>query len=286
MGAVWGLVLGVGLCLVWWSWWPLPQDARVRSDGWHARTADRLVLAGAGAVTPQGLIATAVALGALVLVVALGLTGSPIIALCFAVLASRAPFALVAMRARQRVQAARHLWPDAVDTLASGIRAGLALPEAISQLGERGPRELREPFVLFAADYRASGRFGDCLDLLKARLADPVADRIVETLRLTRDVGGTDVGHVLRTLAEFLREDARVRGELEARQSWTVNAARLAVAAPWVLLALLAARGGNADAYNSAAGVLVLGVGGGCTVVAYRLMMRAGRLTTEQRVLR
>ena len=37
----------------------------------------------------------------------------------------------------------------------------------------------------------------------------------------------------------FLREDARTRAELETRQSWTVNAARLAVAAPWAVLAML-----------------------------------------------
>src|SRR5699024_11279417 len=79
----------------------------------------------------------------------------------------------------------------------------------------------------FARDYQASGDFSACLDRLKVRLADPVGDRIVEALRLTRDVGGTDLGALLRTLAGFLREDARTRSELEARQSWTVNAARL-----------------------------------------------------------
>jgi hypothetical protein len=54
--------------------------------------------------------------------------------------------------------------------------------------------------------------------------------------RLTRQVGGSDLGRLLGTLAEFLRESARTRSELEARQSWTVNAARLAVAAPRMVL--------------------------------------------------
>ena len=145
----------------------------------------------------------------------------------------------------------RQLWPEVVDHLGSGIRAGLSLPEAVAQIGERGPVELREAFTAFAEDYRATGRFGDCLDALKARLADPVADRIVEALRITRDVGGTDLGRLLRTLSTFLREDVRTRGELEARQSWTVNAARLAVAAPWIVLALLATRPEAAAAYDT-----------------------------------
>lgn len=180
----------------------------------------------------------------------------------------------------------RDVWPEVVDNLASGIRAGLALPEAVAQLADRGPVQVREPFATFAADYRASGRFADSLDALKNRLADPVADRIVEALRITREVGGTDVGRLLRTLSDFLREDARTRGELEARQSWTVSAARLAVAAPWVVLAVLSTRGANAAAYNSATGVTVLVLGGLATVVAYRLMVRLGRLPQEVRVLR
>ena len=54
---------------------------------------------------------------------------------------------------------------------------------------------------------------------------------------MAREVGGTDLGRLLRTLSAFLREDARTRAELETRQGWTVNAARLAVAAPWIVLA-------------------------------------------------
>jgi tight adherence protein B len=91
---------------------------------------------------------------------------------------------------------------------------------------------------------------------------------------------------MLRALSTFLREDARTRGELEARQSWTINGARLAAAGPWVVLALLATRSQTASAYNSATGVLVLGAGAACSFVAYRLMVRIGRLPEEERVLR
>ena len=117
-------------------------------------------------------------------------------------------------------------------------------------------------------------------------MADPVGDRIVESLRLARDVGGSDLGRLLRTLSSFLREDARTRAELETRQAWTVNAARLAVGAPWVLLAMLSLRPEAVEAYNSPAGFVVLAVGGALCVVAYRVMLRIGRLPDEPRVLR
>jgi tight adherence protein B len=272
--------------LVWWSWWTPEERAPGRVEDWRSRTQDHLVQAGAPTVTPAALVGTALGMGLVVFLIGTGVTGAPVIGACFGVIASRAPFALVSMRAASRRAAMRDVWPEAVDHLASGIRAGLSLPEALGQLGERGPETVRSQFQAFAQDYRATGRFGQCLDALKARLADPVADRIIEALRITRDVGGTDVGKLLRTLSEFLREDAHTRGELEARQSWTVNAARLAVAAPWVVLALLTSQPDNAAAYNTAAGVSVLVIGGISTVVAYRVMVRMGRLPVEARVLR
>jgi len=286
MGVVAGLVLGAGVFCVWWSWWT-PEPRRVaRRDGWSERTADLLVQSGASGVTPRGLVMTSAAVGALVLLVVSAVTRSPAIAACFAAMAAAAPMSLVRARSGRRQSALRQVWPEVVDHLGSAVRAGLSLPEAVGQLGERGPVELRDAFRGFAQDYRATGRFGDCLDGLKARLADPVADRIVEALRITRDVGGTDLGRLLRTLSSFLREDARTRGELEARQSWTVNSARLAVAAPWIVLALLATRPEAARAYNSVAGSFVLATGAASSVVAYRLMLRLGRLPAERRVLR
>ena len=208
------------------------------------------------------------------------------IAVSVAAMAAAAPVGALRRRARRRKADLRHAWPEAVDHLASAVRAGLSLPEALAALAVRGPSELQAPFGAFATDYRASGRLDPALDALRERLADPVGDRVVEALRLARQVGGSDLGRLLRTLSTFLRADARMRGELEARQSWTVNAARLAVAAPWIVLMVLATRPESVAAYNRPSGVLVLAVGAGVSAVSYRLMRRVARLPEERRVLR
>jgi tight adherence protein B len=208
------------------------------------------------------------------------------VGLCFGAMAGYAPLALVRMRARRRRASLRDLWPDAVDNIASGVRAGLALPEALAQLGRRGPEELRPAFREFAEDYRATGRLNDSLDRLKSRLSDPVGDRLVESLRIAREVGGSDLGRLLRTLSAFLREDSRTRAELETRQGWTVNAARLAVAAPWIVLAMLSTRPESIQAYRTGTGVMVLLFGAGVSLAAYRIMVRLGRLPEDERVLR
>ncbi len=280
-----GVMLGIGLFLIWWACWgPSPRSsARPRRP---IRLRELLVRAGVGSVSVRGLLGACVVTGFLVLLTAVVLVRSIPIAACFALFGAWSPYALVRWRAAKRTASLRELWPDVVDHLRSAIRAGLSLPEALMQLSDKGPAELRGAFQEFAADYRAGGQFDDSLSRLKDRLADPVADRIVEALRMTREVGGSDLGRLLGTLSEFLRDSARTRNELEARQSWTVNAARLAVAAPWFVLLLLATRPEAVRAYNTGAGALVLAGGLAVSVVCYRMMLRIGALPEDERVLR
>ncbi len=286
MGPLLGLLLGVGLLLVWQSGERRAVRAPRDRPTWQERTGVLLAQAGIEGVTPAQLVGVSAGLGVVVSVLVLGTSQVPSLAVLFGAFAALLPLVLVRRRRAQRAGELREVWPEAVDNLASGVRAGLSLPEALTQLGARGPEQLRSPFRRFGEDYRATGRFGESLDRLKGALADPVGDRVVEALRMAREVGGTDLGRLLRTLSGFLREDARTRSELETRQGWTVNAARLALAAPWVLLLLLSTQPDAVQAYNTAAGTVVLLVGGGVSFAAYRAMLRIARLPTERRVLR
>ncbi len=286
-GALLGLVLGLGLACIWWSFWPRPDvPGPRRRHPVLARLDDDILLSGVSRMRWPGLLVSCLIGGAVVFLLGLAITRVPAVSLAFALMAAWAPLAVIRARARQKRSRLREVWPDAVDHIASGVRAGLALPEALIQLGTRGPAELRPAFESFGHDYRASGKFAESLDRLKQRMADPVADRLIESLRLAREVGGSDLGRVLRTLSTFLREDARSRAELEARQSWTVNAARLAMVAPWIVLLLMATRGTALQAYREPTGVLILMVGAVLSVLAFQIMIRIGRLPEEQRVLR
>jgi tight adherence protein B len=283
MGALAGLGLGTGLVLIWLAL-VSPRSTVTRPER-AGRTRELLDRAGLSATSVAGLW-TVCAVSATVAFLAVQVISRTVtVALAFALLAAYLPFAVVSGRARRRQRDLAEVWPEAVDNLASAVRAGLSLPEALTQLGHRGPEPLREPFLAFADDYQVTGRFGDSLDRLKQRLADPVGDRVVEGLRIARDVGGGELGSLLRNLSGYLRDDARTRSELESRQAWTVNGARLAVAAPWLVLLMLCFQRNVISRYASTAGIVVLAVGGVLCLVAYRLMVRIGRLPTERRVL-
>jgi tight adherence protein B len=278
------LGLGVLLMLSPLLWPARPAVTTTRSPFGTAR--DALALAGLGGVPLPVVAVVCVVLAMLGGALAQAVFQIPVLTVVAAVLSGALVPMLVSARAARRRAANRSVWPDVVDHLVASVRAGVSLPDSVAALGDLGPAATRSAFSDFEAAYRRSGNFSLCIDRLKSSLADPTADRILETLRMAREVGGSDLTAVLRSLAGYLREDAALRAEVVARQSWIRNAARLGVAAPWLLLLVLASRNETLVAYDSAAGSLLILVGVLVTFVAYRVMIALGRLPEERRWLR
>jgi tight adherence protein B len=284
MTLAFGLILGTGLVLVGSPWlWPALASTGPRPFDPLEALRVRLRQAGLGQLSAGVLLIVSVLLGVATVAVASLLISVIALAVAAGIVAALLPLAAVSSRARIRRKATRGVWPDLLDHLVAGIRSGQSLGECLCALTTTGPIHTRAAFAAFERDYRSTGQLSVALDELKLALADPVADRIVETLRMSRDVGGTELPGVLRSLAGYVRTDAAVRAEVEARQSWVVVAARLGVAAPWIVLLLLASRPEAVQAYNSPPGVALLAVGLAVTVVAYRLMIALGRLPEERR---
>mgnify|MGYP000082530064 CR=1 FL=1 len=290
MSLILGATLGAGLVLVLSPWlWPArPSTAGAPTDGTAQRGSlaairDEFALAGIPGVPVTVVAIVCLAMAALGAAVAQALFGVPMLALIAALLGAGIVPIVVRSRANRRRAANRAIWPDVVDHLVSSVRAGMNLPDSIAALADLGPAATRTAFAGFDDEFRRTGDFGSAVDALKARLADPVADRILETLRMAREVGGTDLTAVLRGLASYLREDAALRAEVVARQGWIRNAARLGVAAPWLLLCVLATRQETLASYDSPAGTALILCGVAVTLVAYRLMLGLGRLPEERR---
>jgi len=301
MRLVLGCLLGAGLLLMaapflWPRGWAKagardPDQVPVNGETGQPRRRfatlrGALAQAGLGSLPLPAFTAISLILGLACAALAQALIGVRALAVVVALVGALVPMMIVLWRARERHRSNRTVWPDVVDHLVSAVRSGLALPDSVSTLAESGPVPTRAAFADFAHDYRATGSFGYAIDRLKAGLADPVADRILETLRMAREVGGSDLTIVLRDLAAWLRQDAAIRAEVEARQSWVVNAARLGVAAPWIVLLLLSSRPEGAVAYNTESGVVVIISGLVVSVIAYRLMVHIGRLPEERRWFR
>lgn len=199
-------------------------------------------------------------------------------------------FFTVAGALRQRRESAKRrvvtqrsaAWPDAIDFLISSIRSGMSVGSALIALHDDGPQVLRPVLSPARQALQDRATVSDALRLLRAHADDPVADRVCLTLEISQEVGGTSLLQVLRSLAQYVREENRTRAELISRQAWTTNAAKLAVAAPWLIVLLLSLRAH--DAYATTAGSLMLILGAAASAVGYVWMVRASRLPMTRRL--
>lgn len=274
------LAAGVLLSISPWMW---PPRAKTESTVRRGRLLRLQEEAGLGAFGQRTVVSAIVAAGMVAASAAWLLTAIPVLVLLAGVAGAAAPVLFLRARRVRLRRLRRQLWPDVCDLLVASIRVGLSLPDAVAGLGSSAPVMLRPAFAVFARDLQATGRFEASLDRLKVSLADPIGDRIVETLRMARQVGGTELTTVLRSLSASVRADAALRGEVEARQSWIRGAAVLGAVAPWVILGLLVMRPEGASAYGTPEGMLVIFIGAVVSVVAFRIMIRIGRLPEPRR---
>lgn len=184
---------------------------------------------------------------------------------------------------RQRMELERsQAWPDAIDFLVSSLRAGMSIGSSLISLTEQGPEILRPLLEPVRQALANDATVHQALSVLKESADDPVADRLVIVLDISHYVGGSALVTVLRSLSSYVRSESRTRSELVSRQSWTVNAAKLAAAAPWIIVVLLAFRAH--EAYATAMGSALLIIGGAATLVGYFWMRAASRLPLSERL--
>jgi len=224
-----------------------------------------------------------VALAAFALLTAV--TATPAVALVPAVAVGLLPRAYFARRRGLRLAEVAQAWPDGLRELVAAVSAGMSLPQAVSGLAAAGPPPLQRAFSRFPLLLRMLG-FVPALEVVKAELADPTSDRVIEVLVLAHERGGRIVGEILRDLAEAAAADAKTCAEIATAGLEQKLNARSVFVLPWVVLALLTARPGHfRDFYQSAGGVGVVVVAAVLSAVGMGIVARLARDPVEERVL-
>ena len=190
---------------------------------------------------------------------------------------------LSSVAARRRAEL-KVLWPEVVDSLQSGVSAGLSMTESFEDLARRGPIRLQKHFEKLVIDLDRGVEFVSAIDDFKKRIGEAHADKTCEILRLVANTGAENLARVLRAQSSAIRDELNVVGQLESKQGWVVGTAKLAVVAPWIIVALLSVRPENAAIYNSASGASILLIGFVVSIFAYRLVHVIGALPTAPRV--
>jgi tight adherence protein B len=194
-------------------------------------------------------------------------------------------FEAISLLAISRRRRLAKLWPEVIDSVQSAIVSGLSLSNAFDDLAIEGPKPVRHFFHDLTDSLDSGVTMESAIDSLKSRIGEVHADKFCEVLRLANDTGAEALANSLAQQSQNLRNDLALAGQLEAKQSWVVGTAKIAVAAPWIVVALLSVRSENSQVYNSAAGVQILFVGFIICVVAYRLVNSLGVIPSQPRIL-
>ena len=208
------------------------------------------------------------------------------IAVCFGVF-GLGPLALVRRcEPRAAGRELRDVWPEVVDNLASAVRAGLSLPEALVIVGSPRAGVAAGAVPPVRRGLPATRPVRDCLDRLKAALADPVGDRILETVRVAREVGGSDLGRCCaRCRPSCARTPAPGRSSRPGRAGRSTPPGWRSPRRGWCCSCWARGRQRSRPTTRRPARWCSPSAAP-CRVVAYRIMLRIGRLPEEQRVLR
>lgn len=188
------------------------------------------------------------------------------------------------IRARARGRQLQEEWPTVLESLESAAQSGMSLIDSMRDLAESSHLLVAKDFA-YACDLCDRGvSLDSALAELKPRFGQGFCDSTIETLRLVNDSGGAGFASALRHQARTLRGATAVSQQVQAKQGWVIGTAKIAVAAPWIIVTLLSSRPENAAAYSSVTGSLLLLLGLLASLLAVRLIGRIGRIDEQRRV--
>ena len=141
-----GLIGGIGALLCLSAAVGVPP-VRPAAPAWARRWGDMVRRADLPGMDGPRLVLVCLACALLALVASFVVTETWAVGLAMGVVAAPLPAAWVSSRSHRRAREAREAWPEVVDSLVSGVRAGAALPTLLADLGSGGPPALRGAFA-------------------------------------------------------------------------------------------------------------------------------------------
>jgi len=270
-----------------WNYSAAPVGDRHASTRRHLgpRLQALLHQAGLGDVSPAQFLATSASLGLVAALLTAAIVGPGPSALLIAGAAALAPAAIWRHRRIEARRAARDSWPNMIEELRVLTGSvGRPIPQALIDVGLRGPVELRPAFLAAQREWLLTTDFERTISVLTTRLADPTADVVCETLLVASQVGG-DLDSRLLALAEDRRQDLAGRREAAAKQSGARFARWFVILVPAGMAFAGLQVGDGASAYRTPMGQALVTIGVSLVVVCWWWASRIMRLPEDERVL-
>ncbi|HTO98332.1 MAG TPA: type II secretion system F family protein [Myxococcales bacterium] len=158
-------------------------------------------------------------LAAVIVLAAAGLLmAGPAGAAAAAVAGFFAPALAVRVCRRRRIRRFESQLAEALQQMASALRAGLTLQQTVEQVGPQSAAPLRQEFALFTREVKLGVPVDAALEAMARRVGSPDMDLVAISAGIARQLGG-NLAEMLECVAATLRERFRLEGRIAALTS-------------------------------------------------------------------
>jgi tight adherence protein B len=105
--------------------------------------------------------------------------------------------------------------PDTVGLLASSVRSGHSLPQALEHVAADAPEPTRGAFLLAGREIALGASQEDALERLAARYPSDDLKLIVAAINVQHQIGGS-LAKILDSISDTIRERIRIEGDIKA----------------------------------------------------------------------
>lgn len=167
-----------------------------------------------------------------------GITASVFGGILFGLLAALLPPAILKWLQRRHLKALDEQLVPGIQTLASGVRAGLNLVQSMQLVARDGPKPLKQEITHLLQEYEFGVALDDAMSNAATRIGSGDYRLLFSALQTHRQRGG-DLGETLDRIAESIREIQRLEKRLDSLTAQGRATARWLGVMPLVVLAML-----------------------------------------------
>lgn len=203
-----------------------------------AKLAARLETAGM-TITPQRYLINSLGLGVAIAILTALFSGKLLLAILLGLLCGLGlPHMAVARKLRKRQRSFLTLFPDAIELMVRGLRAGLPIAESFINVSHEIPAPVGDTFANISQSIQLGVPFDKALSDMAAKLQITEFDFFVTSVILQRETGG-NLSEILSTLSDTLRQRYMMKVKIHALSSEARASAYIVGALPFVVFGLL-----------------------------------------------
>jgi tight adherence protein B len=148
------------------------------------------------------------------------------------------PHAVTGRMGSRRIRKFLANFPEAIDTLCRGLRAGLPITESIATVGNELPDPVGIEFRRISDSVRVGRTLDESMWDVEKRLDTPEFRFFIIALAIQRETGG-NLAETLGNLAELLRKRRQLKLKIRAMSSEARASAMIIGSLPFIMFALL-----------------------------------------------